>query len=104
MSNIFRDILSIVFVLLQEKSVTLSPATQTAICPFLRASNPPGNIYIGLTSNCNYASNDDCRTLIKEFVWYIEGSPKKHETWKTTWGLLTDIYKKSFKQSKYVKI
>ena len=25
---------------------------------------------------------------------YYTGSPKKHGTWKTTWGLLTDIYKR----------
>ena len=25
------------------------------------------------------------------FILYDTGSPKKHETWKTTWGFLIDL-------------
>ena len=38
--------------------------------------------------------------------WHLQGIPKKHKAWKTTWGLITDILEriKINHLNKYVKI
>ena len=49
------------------------------------------NICIIVKKLSKYIMEDAAYTILIFLTIFITGSPKKQETWKTTWGLLIDI-------------